>query len=903
MKKANKILVAFVIVFAICALLTLTACDETGNDKIKLSATTLTLSEGGAKGNLIATLNGIEGKAEWSVDNKDIVSLQAAGTVCAVTPLKEGTATVTVTVDKYSAKCTVTVTKKVDLETVVITLDGNAITTLTLKMGEEKTLAAVASKGSAVTWKSTDENVVTVNDGKVTAVRPGNAKVIAQVSNLVKAELSVTVEKNEGSDYYDLKCAAEGGTTTLDDPNVKLNNDEFFYWLARSAWGQQQVEVEYAYFENNAIHFAYTCDTDTGYSYGFQLMYKHSQHTIGNYYKLSCKINVDQDCTVSLNGNDIDLKKGDNNVTVYYCYTDSLGSGTTYGISSFDLVMGYDNGTQTGLFVQNAKVVVSDIAWEEDTARVTLAAPSFTLDENNVITITDTNTEGVGSYLLKVFDGENLVTSVEVENGKTVDTSTIGKGTYTVRLVAVAGSAHYIDSAVSETSATMTVTTAASYEMASSGENGAKAAPGTWTYWTESWVQVSEHTCNDNVVTLTFSNNSGNWYDTQLFYKSTSNQEGKLYKMTFTVQSSGSGRVTVSGNVITLQEGTHNYEVTVREGAGASFVLVMGVNPENNKQEIQEGTIVVSNLKYEEQAEEPVTGDFVEGEEKDALANAGKWIYWAAKTEWNLGGVVTVSKAETIEKGITLEYTSTGNCWFGMQLFYKDATLVAGKTYKLTMKINASAAGDITINGQKVTLVEGENNVEVTYTEAADKASVSIQFGANGTILAGGTFSVTDVAFEESTPTTPEETNAITNGGEGDATAKPGQWIYWNDQKYCGSMVTVSEAKLDNGTITLAYNTSEGHCWFGMQLFYKDATHAEGKSYKLTMKINSSVAGDITVNGQKVTLVEGENNVEVTYTEPAGKASISIQFGVADDNTMIAAGTFVLSDIVTAEVA
>ena len=104
MKKANKILVAFVIVFAICALLTLTACDETGNDKIKLSATTLTLSEGGAKGNLIATLNGIEGKAEWSVDNKDIVSLQAAGTVCAVTPLKEGTATVTVTVDNYSAK-------------------------------------------------------------------------------------------------------------------------------------------------------------------------------------------------------------------------------------------------------------------------------------------------------------------------------------------------------------------------------------------------------------------------------------------------------------------------------------------------------------------------------------------------------------------------------------------------------------------------------------------------------------------------------------------------------------------------------------------------------------------------------------------------------------------------------
>ena len=65
MKKVNKLLVAFVVVFAICALFTLTACDnENGNDAIKLSANTLTLSEGGAKGNLIVTLNGIEGTAE-----------------------------------------------------------------------------------------------------------------------------------------------------------------------------------------------------------------------------------------------------------------------------------------------------------------------------------------------------------------------------------------------------------------------------------------------------------------------------------------------------------------------------------------------------------------------------------------------------------------------------------------------------------------------------------------------------------------------------------------------------------------------------------------------------------------------------------------------------------------------
>lgn len=647
-----------------------------------------------------------------------------------------------------------------------------------MEMGDVKTLAATASKGSFITWQSDDENVVTVQGGVVTAVRPGTTIVSAAVSNKIKAEVSVTVTKPEGSDYYDLKRAAEGGTETLvdgDEEPVKLNNDEFFYWSASSTYGQQQVEVSYAYYQDGKIHFAYTCDTDDGYYYGFQLMYKHSGHTVGNYYKLSCKISVDQACKVNLNGNDVELKEGDNDLTVYYRYTDPLGSGTTYGISSFDLVMGYQDGTMTGVFVQNAEVTVSDIKWEEDTARVQLAAPSFTLSDDGVISITDTNEVGVGGYLLNVYDGEKLQTTISVKNNEKIDTSKVKRGNYTVKIVATAANTHYINSNPSEASAAISVTTSARYDMEAGGKDGAKAAPGTWTYWTESWVTVDDKLCDDDTVTLTFSNNTGNWYDTQLFYQSADTVVGKTYKLKVTIDSTGAGRVTISKTVVTLKEGKHEYEVTYTEDGEASFTLVMGVKSENNAQEITSGTIVVSNLSFTEvdggsseggdesgrdtPVEDPyagltpssplmvaISGDFANNDENNAVANAGNWIYWYDQNWW-CGAKVTMSTAKIENSAITLKYTAEGNCWYGVQLFYKKSGLTAGNKYQLTLKINSTVAGDITVNGKVITLVVGDNEVKVNYTEAAGKASISIQFGnqATNTMLQNGEFAISDL--------------------------------------------------------------------------------------------------------------------------------------------------------------
>lgn len=69
------------------------------------------------------------------------------------------------------------------------------------------------------------------------------------------------------------------------------------------------------------------------------------------------------------------------------------------------------------------------------------------------------------------------------------------------------------------------------------------------------------------------------------------------------------------------------------------------------------------------------------------------------------------------------------------------------------MKINSDTAGSITVNGQKVTLVQGDNDVSVTVTEEA-KPSVSIQLGVNGEGISMPTctLGISDVAWEALLP-------------------------------------------------------------------------------------------------------------------------------------------------------
>ena len=121
----------------------------------------------------------------WTSSDESIAKV-ADGKVTAV---KSGKATVTAKCGGKTAECAVTVT----VPTGSVTLDK---TTLSLAVGETAQLTATVKPDDTtdknVTWTSSDESVAKVDNGKVTAVKAGNATIIAKCGGK-SAECAVMV--------------------------------------------------------------------------------------------------------------------------------------------------------------------------------------------------------------------------------------------------------------------------------------------------------------------------------------------------------------------------------------------------------------------------------------------------------------------------------------------------------------------------------------------------------------------------------------------------------------------------------------------------------------------------------------------------------------------------------------
>ena len=131
-----------------------------------------------------------------------------------ITALKSGKAIITAKSGTFSAECVVTVTVPVSS----ITLDKTA---LSLAMGESATLSATVKPDDAtdktVTWSSSNESVASVDNGKVTALTIGQAKITAVVGNIT-ASCDVTVYRSDNVIIY----------TTTDKKVLKPYNEDAF---------------------------------------------------------------------------------------------------------------------------------------------------------------------------------------------------------------------------------------------------------------------------------------------------------------------------------------------------------------------------------------------------------------------------------------------------------------------------------------------------------------------------------------------------------------------------------------------------------------------------------------------------------------------------------------------------
>lgn len=177
-------------------------------ESIRLSSTSLSMKVGDST-KVNATISptaALNKDLRWSSGDSSIAVVTSSGKITAVS---EGTTVITVTSEDGGAvaTCTVTVTE-VEYPVNSISLSNSR---LKLVVGESWTLSATISPSNAtnktINWKSSNTSVLRVNDGVVTAVGVGEAKIIVTSSNDRTATCTVTV------------TVAESGSNRGDDEN------------------------------------------------------------------------------------------------------------------------------------------------------------------------------------------------------------------------------------------------------------------------------------------------------------------------------------------------------------------------------------------------------------------------------------------------------------------------------------------------------------------------------------------------------------------------------------------------------------------------------------------------------------------------------------------------------------
>ena len=171
--KVSKKIVAATLAVAVTVSCASIADTKDASAAAKLSKKSLSMTVGGKDVKLTASA-----KAKWSTSNKNVATVNKGK----VTAVGKGTATITATLttgEKLTCKVTVASSPKLTLSNVI------------LKSGGTKTVKAVG--GTVKTWTTSNQNVATVKDGKITALNKGTATVTATLTTGKKIACKVTV--------------------------------------------------------------------------------------------------------------------------------------------------------------------------------------------------------------------------------------------------------------------------------------------------------------------------------------------------------------------------------------------------------------------------------------------------------------------------------------------------------------------------------------------------------------------------------------------------------------------------------------------------------------------------------------------------------------------------------------
>lgn len=178
----------------------------------------------------------------WSSDHEDIVTVDNG----IVRAAAEGTAKITAqTSNGLTAECIVTVAKAGEAERIHLNKES-----ITLQPGQEETLTASIEPENApdqtLIWSSEDETIATVENGRVSALKHGETRIVVTTSNGVTAFCDVFVlEQIQEGDKTELAQIVEKLTAEEKDFSVYTNSSVQKYQEALE-WAQRVLDTENA---------------------------------------------------------------------------------------------------------------------------------------------------------------------------------------------------------------------------------------------------------------------------------------------------------------------------------------------------------------------------------------------------------------------------------------------------------------------------------------------------------------------------------------------------------------------------------------------------------------------------------------------------------------------------------
>ena len=173
---------------------------------------------------VITPTNATNKNVVWESSNTGVATIDANGNVVAK---GEGTTTITVTTKDGNKKATVNIKVNKPIEVTGVTINNSS---LSLVEGNSATLTANVLPSNAanktISWTTSNPNVATVSNGKVTAKAPGNATItVTTTDGGHTATCEVTVTEKPATYVMILEGIKQEGTSAIAQYSVTITRN------------------------------------------------------------------------------------------------------------------------------------------------------------------------------------------------------------------------------------------------------------------------------------------------------------------------------------------------------------------------------------------------------------------------------------------------------------------------------------------------------------------------------------------------------------------------------------------------------------------------------------------------------------------------------------------------------